>query len=149
MRGFDTNRLRIMCMLVDPNSRSPSWPSGEGTIVRIPVTWLRRSTSRRERAYIVPLAPLTWLDSESVGGTQIAMHWYNLTVHHPTAISLAIVGHFSGIRQQEIIVSRGTRLELLRPDPHTDKTTTVIASDVFGLIRLLASFRLAEGTKGT
>lgn len=57
-------------------------------------------------------------------------------------------GNFSGTRQQEIIVSRGTRLELLRPDTQTGKISTVLANDVFGSIRSLAAFRLTGGTKG-
>ncbi|KAI0755924.1 mono-functional DNA-alkylating methyl methanesulfonate N-term-domain-containing protein [Irpex lacteus] len=77
------------------------------------------------------------------------MHLYNLTLQPPTAITQAIVGNFSGARQQEIIVSRGTRLELLRPDVQTGKVSTVIASDVFGSIRSLAVFRLTGGTKGS
>ncbi|KAL4248321.1 Pre-mRNA-splicing factor RSE1, partial [Abortiporus biennis] len=75
------------------------------------------------------------------------MHLYNLTIQPPTAITQAIVGNFSGARQQEIIVSRGTRLELLRQDPQTGKIFNVIASDVFGSIRSLAAFRLTGGTK--
>jgi splicing factor 3B subunit 3 len=76
------------------------------------------------------------------------MHLYNLTLQPPTAITQAIVGNFSGARQQEIIVSHGTRLELLRPDVQTGKVSTVIATDVFGSIRSLAAFRLTGGTKG-
>jgi len=76
------------------------------------------------------------------------MHLYNLTLQPPTAITQAIVGNFSGARQQEIIVSHGTRLELLRPDVQTGKISTVIATDVFGSIRSLAAFRLTGGTKG-
>ncbi|KAG7446535.1 uncharacterized protein BT62DRAFT_994128 [Guyanagaster necrorhizus] len=75
------------------------------------------------------------------------MHLYNFTLQPPTAITQAIVGNFSGARQQEIIVSHGTRLELLRPDPQTGKVSTVIATDVFGSIRSLAAFRLTGGTK--
>jgi splicing factor 3B subunit 3 len=76
------------------------------------------------------------------------MHLYNLTLQPPTAALQAVVGNFSGARQQEIIVSHGTRLELLRPDPQTGKVVTVIATDVFGSIRALASFRLTGATKG-
>jgi hypothetical protein len=76
------------------------------------------------------------------------MHLYNLTLQPPTASTQAIVGNFSGARQQEIIVSHGTRLELLRPDVQTGKISTVIATDVFGSIRSLAAFRLTGGTKG-
>ncbi|KAF5346737.1 hypothetical protein D9756_010409 [Leucocoprinus leucothites] len=75
------------------------------------------------------------------------MHLYNLTLQPPTAAIQAVVGNFSGARQQEIIVSHGTRLELLRPDPQTGKVATVIATDVFGSIRSLASFRLTGATK--
>lgn len=75
------------------------------------------------------------------------MHLYNLTLQPPTAVTQAIVGNFSGARQQEIIVSHGTRLELLRPDVQTGKMSTVIAADVFGSIRSLAAFRLTGGTK--
>ncbi|KAG6812703.1 pre-mRNA-splicing factor rse1 [Tricholoma furcatifolium] len=75
------------------------------------------------------------------------MHLYNLTLQPPTAVSQAIVGNFSGARQQEIIVSHGTRLELLRPDVQTGKMSTVIATDVFGSIRSLAAFRLTGGVK--
>jgi splicing factor 3B subunit 3 len=76
------------------------------------------------------------------------MHLYNLNIQPPTASAQAIVGNFSGARQQEIIVSRGTQLELLRVDVETGKLSTVIASDVFGSIRSLAAFRLTGNTKG-
>ena len=76
------------------------------------------------------------------------MHLYNLTLQPPMAVTHAIVSNFSGARQQEIIVSRGTRLELLRPDVQTGKISTVLANDVFGSIRSLAAFRLTDGTKG-
>ena len=76
------------------------------------------------------------------------MHLYNLTLQPATAVTHAIVGNFSGTRQQEIIVSRGTRLELLRPDSSTGKVFTVLANDVFGSIRSLAAFRLTGATKG-
>jgi len=78
----------------------------------------------------------------------LSMHLYNLTLQPPTAAIQAIVGNFSGARQQEIIVSHGTRLELLRPDPQTGKVATVIATDVFGSIRSITSFRLTGATKG-
>ena len=76
------------------------------------------------------------------------MHLYNLTLQPPTAITHAIVGNFSGARHQEIIVSRGTRLELLRVDMQTGKLSTVVSTDAFGTIRSLAGFRLTGGTKG-
>jgi splicing factor 3B subunit 3 len=76
------------------------------------------------------------------------MHLYNLTLEHASAIPNAVVGNFSGLRQQEIVISRGTRLQLLRPDPTLGKLSTVLVHDVFGSIRSLAAFRLTGGTKG-
>ncbi|CAA7260734.1 unnamed protein product [Cyclocybe aegerita] len=75
------------------------------------------------------------------------MHLYNLTIQPPTAITQAIVGNFSGVRQQEIVVSHGTRLELLQSNAETGKLTIVNATDAFGFIRSLAAFRLTGGTK--
>jgi splicing factor 3B subunit 3 len=76
------------------------------------------------------------------------MHLYNLTLQPPTAAVQAIVGNFSGARQQEIIVSRGTQLELIRVDTETGKLSTIVATDVFGSIRSLAAFRLTGNAKG-
>jgi hypothetical protein len=87
--------------------------------------------------------------SYRVGGFELArMHLYNLTLQTPTASLQAIVGNFSGARQQEIIISHGTRLQLLRPDIQTGKLSTIIETEVFGSIRSLAAFRLTGGTKG-
>ena len=75
------------------------------------------------------------------------MHLYNLTVQPATATPHAIVGNFSGARAQEIIVSHGTRLELLRPDAQTGKVQSVVAADAFGNIRSLAMSQLTGGEK--
>ena len=42
---------------------------------------------------------------------------------------------FSGTKQQEIVVSRGKILELLRPDPNTGKVHTLLTVEVFGVIQ--------------
>lgn len=76
------------------------------------------------------------------------MFLYNLSLNPPTAINKAIYGNFSGTKQQEIIVARHTRLELLRPDPTTGKVHTVLAHDCFGLVRSISPFRLTGGSKG-
>lgn len=49
---------------------------------------------------------------------------------------------------QEIVVSRGKILELLRPDANTGKVHTLLTMEVFGIIRSLMAFRLTGGTKG-
>ena len=92
----------------------------------------------------VPDRPSPFLSPSS----PLTMHLYNLTLQPPTAITHAIVGNFSGARHQEIIVSRGTRLELLRVDMQTGKLSTVVSTEAFGTIRCLAGFRLTGGTKG-
>jgi splicing factor 3B subunit 3 len=76
------------------------------------------------------------------------MHLYHLTLQAATASIGAIVGNFSGVRQQEIIVARGNSLELLRIDAQTGKISIALASDAFGSLRSLAAFRLTGGTKG-
>lgn len=76
------------------------------------------------------------------------MFMYSLTVLQPSAITQAILGAFSGKKQQEIIVAQGSRLSLLRPDPAQGKVHSVLTIDVFGIIRCLAAFRLAGSSKG-
>lgn len=49
---------------------------------------------------------------------------------------------------QEIVVSRGKILELLRPDANTGKVHTLLTVEVFGIVRSLMAFRLTGGTKG-
>lgn len=49
---------------------------------------------------------------------------------------------------QEIVVARGSVLELLRPDPNTGKVHTLLSHEMFGVIRNVASFRLTGATKG-
>ncbi|KAI5623964.1 splicing factor 3B subunit 3, partial [Silurus asotus] len=76
------------------------------------------------------------------------MFLYNLTLQRATGITHAIHGNFSGTKQQEIVVSRGKILELLRPDANTGKVHTLLTMEVFGIIRSLMAFRLTGGTKG-
>lgn len=49
------------------------------------------------------------------------MYLYNLTLQRASGITHAVHGNFSGTRTQELVVSRGRSLELLRPDPNTGK----------------------------
>ncbi|CUS08309.1 unnamed protein product [Tuber aestivum] len=75
------------------------------------------------------------------------MFMYSLTVLQPSAITQAILGAFSGKKQQEIIVAQGSRLSLLRPDAAQGKVHSVLTIEVFGIIRCLAAFRLAGSSK--
>ena len=51
----------------------------------------------------------------------LQMFLYNLTLQKASGITHAVHGNFSGSRSQELVVSRGRSLELLRPDPNTGK----------------------------
>eukprot|EP00955_Chlamydomonas_euryale_P045486 353171-Chlamydomonas_euryale.AAC.2 len=53
----------------------------------------------------------------------------------------AIYGNFSGAKAQELVVSRGKSLELLRPN-ESGRLQTIVATEVFGCIRSLAPFRM-------
>ena len=60
--------------------------------------------------------------------------------------ALVVCGRFLA---QEIVVSRFSVLELLRPDKDTGKVHSVLTSNVFGSIRSLQAFRLTGASKGT
>ena len=75
------------------------------------------------------------------------MYLYNLTLQRATGVTHSVHGNFSGAKLQEIIVSRGKTLELMRPDPNTGKVHTMLTTEVFGCIRSLMSFRLTGGGK--
>ncbi|KAI5479642.1 splicing factor 3B subunit 3 [Pseudohyphozyma bogoriensis] len=75
-------------------------------------------------------------------------HLLNTSLVPSDSITIACVGQFSGTKQQEICVVRGsTRIQLLRTDPQTGKLETVVESEVFGNIRSLTAFKLTGGTK--
>ncbi|KAK9814939.1 hypothetical protein WJX73_002520 [Symbiochloris irregularis] len=69
------------------------------------------------------------------------MFLYNLTLSRASGIQCAVYGNFSGPKAQEIVVSRGKVLELLRPD-ETGRLQTILSTEVFGTVRSLAPFRL-------
>uniref|UniRef100_H2ZPL8 DNA damage-binding protein 1 n=1 Tax=Ciona savignyi TaxID=51511 RepID=H2ZPL8_CIOSA len=75
------------------------------------------------------------------------MFLYGLTLQRSSSITHAVHGNFSGTKQQEIAVSRGKLLELLKPDPNTGKVHILITVEVFGEIRSLMAFRLTGGNK--
>ncbi|POS71889.1 pre-mRNA-splicing factor rse-1 [Diaporthe helianthi] len=75
------------------------------------------------------------------------MFLYSLTIQPPSTITQAILGQFSGTKEQQIITASGSRLSLLRPDPTQGKVITLLSHDVFGIIRSVAAFRLAGSNK--
>ncbi|XMA08632.1 hypothetical protein WAI453_001423 [Rhynchosporium graminicola] len=79
--------------------------------------------------------------------TTSSMFMYSLTVQPPTATTQAILGQFTGTKEQQIITASGSRLTLHRPDPSQGKIVTALSHDVFGIIRAIAAFRLAGSNK--
>jgi splicing factor 3B subunit 3 len=55
---------------------------------------------------------------------------YALTLLPPSAITTAIVGQFSGTKQQEVLVSHGSWLELLRMDTTARKVLKFSRHDI-------------------
>jgi len=62
-----------------------------------------------------------------------------------SGIQFAVYGNFSGPKAQEIVVSRGKVLELLRPNEN-GKLQIVVATEIFGIIRSLSVFRITGGS---
>jgi splicing factor 3B subunit 3 len=79
--------------------------------------------------------------------TTSSMFMYSLTLKPPTVIHQAIVGQFAGIKEQQILTASGSRLTLKQPDHLHGKITDIITHDCFGIVRTLASFRLAGASK--
>ncbi len=77
------------------------------------------------------------------------MFMYSLTLQPASAVTQAILGQFAGTKEQQIVTASGSRLTLHKPEPAKGSITTVLSHDVFGVIRALASFRLAGSNKGT
>ncbi|KAF5554724.1 pre-mRNA-splicing factor rse-1 [Fusarium napiforme] len=75
------------------------------------------------------------------------MFLYSLSLHPPTAISQALVSHFSGTKEQQILTVSGSILSLYRPDPTEGRLQTLLSQDLFSIIRSVASFRLAGSSK--
>ena len=75
------------------------------------------------------------------------MHLYNLTLQRSTCICYAIHGNFSGSKQQEIALAKGTVVEIIKPDTSTGKIHSAISVNLFGIIRSMLAFRLTGGSK--
>lgn len=74
---------------------------------------------------------------------------YALTVQSPSATQEAIVGDFIGNNGQQILSANGSRLSLINVSRRQNRPFQEIFSQhVFGIIRHIAKFRLAGGTKG-
>ncbi|SCV33543.1 related to splicing factor 3B subunit 3 (spliceosomal protein sap130) [Fusarium fujikuroi] len=75
------------------------------------------------------------------------MFLYSLSLQPPTAISQAIIGHFSSAKDQQLLTVSGSVLTLYRPDPTHGRVESLLSYDLFSIIRSIVSFRLAGGPK--
>ena len=69
------------------------------------------------------------------------MHLYQLTLQRSSAVTCAVAGNFSGPQEQEVVVSHGKAIELLRADAG-GKLLSVCYMECFGVVRSLAPVRL-------
>ncbi|KAF5543008.1 pre-mRNA-splicing factor rse-1 [Fusarium mexicanum] len=76
------------------------------------------------------------------------MFLYSLSLQSPTAISQAIVGHFSGTKEQQILTVSGSILTLNHPDPTLGRLQPFLSYDLFSIIRSVVCFRLTGSSKG-
>lgn len=76
------------------------------------------------------------------------MSLYALTVKQPSATQDAITGDFLGNGKQQILTANGSRLALLEVSRRQKGFQELYSQDVFGIIRRIAKFRIAGGTKG-
>ena len=74
------------------------------------------------------------------------MHLIALNLQRPSAISAAVYGNFTGPKAQELVVARGTAIELLRPDD-TGKLVSICYTPMFSVVRSILPFRLAGSNK--
>lgn len=102
---------------------------------------LAKPTSRKQSraGFLRPVAAMA---------TTSNMFLYSLTIQPPTAVTQALLGQFSGTKEQQILTASGSRLTLLQPDPRQGKVNTLLSHDIFGIVRAIASFRLAGSHKG-
>ncbi|KAL6706046.1 pre-mRNA-splicing factor rse1 [Coniothyrium glycines] len=75
------------------------------------------------------------------------MSLYALTVKHPSATQDAITGDFLGNGKQQILTANGSRLAILEVSRRQKGFQELYSQDVFGIVRRIAKFRIAGGTK--
>jgi splicing factor 3B subunit 3 len=76
------------------------------------------------------------------------MSLYALTLKQPSATQDAISGDFLGNGKQQILSASGSRLSILEVSRRQKGFKELYSQDLFGIIRRIAKFRIAGGTKG-
>ncbi len=73
---------------------------------------------------------------------------YSLTIKNASATQDAVSGDFLGNGKQQILTANGSRLAILEVSRRAKGFLEIYSQDVFGIIRGIAKFRIAGGTKG-
>lgn len=69
-----------------------------------------------------------------------------LTLNRPGAANSAVYGNFSGARHHELVLAKGTNIDLLRPD-ESGKLVSLCHMNCFCIVRSLMAFRLLGSNK--
>ena len=76
------------------------------------------------------------------------MHLYNLTLQKPSAITNSVLGNFTGSKQQEICVVRGTCIiEIMHVDADSGTMSPLCSHNVFAIIRSISTAKLIGSSK--
>jgi len=70
------------------------------------------------------------------------MHLYSLTLQEATAINHVVPGSFSAPKADELCVSKGKIVQLLKVEPESGKLEVLYSQEMFGLIRSMIAFKL-------
>lgn len=141
--------FRLFCRIATSCIRDCLWPIRtlrKFLVKKLNNSWrlnydfIMRANFLQQLSFNVNRTLMNWKDFN--------MHLYNLTLQKASAIYCAVHGQFSGTKAQEIVVSRGKVLEILRPDSNTGKIHPLCSTEVFGTVRDLMAFHLTGGTKG-
>ena len=76
-----------------------------------------------------------------------SLHLVALTLQRSNLVNQAVYGTFSSRKEAEIVVSRGSVLELLRPDSREGTLRSVSVVDTYSVVRSLAAFRLTGASR--
>lgn len=74
--------------------------------------------------------------------------FYSLSLVPPSApVCSPIVGQFSGVKQQEVVIATANALTIYKIDTSTGKLVKLLSHEMFGVVRTLAQFRLTGSSK--
>jgi splicing factor 3B subunit 3 len=75
------------------------------------------------------------------------MHFYNLSLETTNSINCAIIGTFTGTKQELLLLARNQYLELYKIDKNTGVLICLLQWPIFGIIRSMTRFRIPGSQK--